>query len=727
VSIQPEVRVGSQNLTVYQGTTVLVTNGAGEIRTGAEQGLFLQDTRFLSTYDLLINGVKWDLVQSTPLRSYCHRLYFTNPELGVLDQESIAPHSLGLRLDRKIGGGLHEDLTLTNYSGHAASLRLRIRLDSDFADIFDVKAHRFVSRGVRDSVWNSDERELRIFYSNNNFRRELIFKIVNSKPTPHFSNGQILFEIILAPGEVWHTCNLFTMVVDGVAHPPLYPCELEDLPHKHIAHEFLHDNWTARTTSLSTPDYRVGAMYRQAVDDIGGLRIHEYDFGEDMWVPAAGVPWFVTLFGRDSLTVAYQAMMVSQTLAPGPLAKLAQFQATAVDDYRDAEPGKIMHEVRHGELAHLHKIPHTPYYGTADATILYLIVLSEYFRWTADRSILERLRETALRCLSWIDNYGDRDGDGFQEYQRRSPTGYYNQSWKDAGDAILYPDGHRLVALPIATCELQGYVYDAKLRMAEAFEALGDTRQPDRLRRQAQQLRDAFNQHFWLPQEKFLALCLDGNKQAVATIASNPGHCLWSGIVEPQAARAVASRLFEEDMWSGWGVRTMSAAHPAYNPLEYQRGSVWPHDNGFIAAGLARYGFRAAANRIAEAIFDAASAFEHLRLPELFAGFARTRDPYPVQYPQANVPQAWASGSIFHLLRTVLGLNADAPHQRLYVDPVLPQRLQELTLSNLSVGQARVSLRFEHKAGRSGFEVLECSDSKLKIEAGAPRWYQPGE
>lgn len=720
--MQPEVRIQTQNLTIYQGLSVLVTNGMGEVEPTAQQGFFCQDTRFLSRYDFVINGVKWLLVQATPLRPFSNRLHFTNPELGVMDEPAIPANSLGFRIDRRIGGGLHEDLTLTNYSGRKVKLRLRIRLDADFADIFDIRAQKYVSRGLRDSIWDGNQRQLRVLYHSADFFRELIFSTLNSDPQPHFSNGQILYEIELAPGAAWHTCNMFTLIIGGVPIPPSYPCAVSPGGEVPIDRDRLHDNWTAAASGFICSDYRLQRMYHQAVDDIGGLRIPEYDVTEEVWVPAAGVPWFVTLFGRDSLIVACQTMMVSQGLALGPLAKLAQFQATVIDDYRDAEPGKIMHEIRFGELAHLRKIPHTPYYGSADATALYLILLSEYYRWSGDRRILERYRETAMRCLSWIDRFGDRDGDGFQEYQRRLASGYYNQSWKDSGDCIVYPDG-QLVGLPIATCELQGYVYDAKRRMAEAFEATGKPDLADRLRQEAAELRRAFHRDFYLPGAGYIALCLDGRKRPVETIASNAGHCLWSGIAEPEAAAAVARRVFMDDMWTGWGVRTLSADNPAYNPLEYHRGSVWPHDNALLAAGLARYGYREESNRVASAIVEAAGIFAHLRLPELFAGFARRENPFPVQYRGANVPQAWASGSIPHLLRTILGINPDAARRTLYVDPALPEWMEQATLHNLQVGNARISLEFKLSGGRSQFEVLRCTERDLKVEAGPPPYF----
>jgi glycogen debranching enzyme len=437
---------------------------------------------------------------------------------------------------------------------------------------------------------------------------------------------------------------------------------------------------------------------------MGALRLHDYDRGPDVWLAAAGVPWFVAIFGRDSLIASLQNMIVHAGFARGALGKLAELQATAMDDDRDAEPGKIPHELRAGELAHFRLIPHTPYYGTADATPLYLIVLHEAWRWLGDDTLLRTHRDTALRCLEWIDRHGDVDGDGFQEYRTRSAKGYENMGWKDAGDAVVYPDG-KPVSQPKALCELQGYVFDAWMRMAEVFDALGEPARAAELRTKARALRAAFEAAFWREDLGFYAFGLDPDKRPIPTIASNAGHCLWSGIASAEHAARVVPRFFEPDLWSGWGIRTLSAVNPAYNPFSYQRGSVWPHDNGIIALGFRRYGFAAEAARVARDISEAASYFVSYRLPELYAGIERQPGTFPVLYPQANVPQAWAAGSVFHLLQAILGLRADAPAGRLYVAPELPRWLPDVSLHGLAVGRARVDLRFWREAERSRWDV----------------------
>ncbi|MFZ3374676.1 MAG: hypothetical protein WA183_03900, partial [Chthoniobacterales bacterium] len=401
-----------------------------------------------------------------------------------------------------------------------------------------------------------------------------------------------------------------------------------------------------------------------------------------------------------------QTALVCSGFARGTLDVLGSLQATERDDYRDAEPSKIMHELRLGELAKLKLVPHTPYYGSADATPLYLITLHAAWCCTGDCHLLKRHLSTAERCLDWIDKYGDRDGDGFQEYATRSPAGLENQSWKDSGDALVYPDG-TLVKGPKAVCELQGYVYDAWLRMAEIYDALDDGARAAELRAKAAALFVRFNKAFWDEETGFYALALDGEKKKVLSVASNPGHCLWSGIIPPERAGRVVARLMQPDMWSGWGIRTLSASHPAYNPYSYQNGSVWPHDNGLIAEGFKRYGYGAEAGRVAHDVSKAGSFFMLNQLPELYAGLHRDAANFPVQYLGANVPQAWAAGSVFSMLQAILGFQPDAPHRMLYVDPVLPPWLGSLTVRDLRIGEQVFDIRFWRSDEETKFDVLK--------------------
>ena len=696
-----KITVGSPVLTINQGSTILVTNQRGEIDPQSEQGVFAGDTRFVSFYQIYINGEKWDLLSSSAVSYYAERLIFTNPAVATKDGD-ILPKRLGLTVTRAVGEGIHEDLDITNYALHQVTFNFEIALRSDFSDLFEVHSLKFVRRGRITTQWDDKNATLTNSYNNQDFRRELIYRLFNSNFPAHYANGRITFDIMLKPGETWHACAYYILVEGEQIREPVYGCDA--LQNGDSKLDRLQSEWRSLVTQVTSANEDVYRAYTQAVEDMGALRIHDLDFGENVWLPAAGVPWFVTVFGRDSLIVSLQNMMVHAPFARGALKKLAEYQAKEKDDYHDAEPGKIAHEMRFGELAHFKQIPHTPYYGTADATILYLITLHEAWKWTGDTALLREYRDVALRCLEWIDKFGDLDGDGFQEYKTRSSLGYENVGWKDAGDAVVYPDGTQ-VKQPKALCELQGYVFDAKLRMAEVFEALGERDSAARLRKEALELQQRFEKAFWMEEEGFLAYGLDPEKNQIKTIASNAGHCLWSGIVSPDRAGKIVKRFFQEDMWSGWGIRTLSSKNPAYNPFEYQLGSVWPHDNGIIAMGFKRYGFHEEASRVARDIFEAASYFASYRLPELYAGLSRQPGTFPVQYKGANIPQAWAAGCIFHLIQAILGLRADAPNGRLYVDPTLPNWLPEIELKNFKVGDSILHLRFWKEGSESRWEI----------------------
>jgi glycogen debranching enzyme len=409
-----------------------------------------------------------------------------------------------------------------------------------------------------------------------------------------------------------------------------------------------------------------------------------------------------------------QAISGYPEFAAGALRRLGAMQATGDDPERDMEPGKIPHEIRHGELAQLGILPYQPYYGTHDATSLFVIVLSYLYHWAADPELLRRYLPNAEAALAWVDRHGDRDRDGFQEYKTRSSHGMYNQAWKDAGDAILEADG-TISPLPIATCELQGYVYDAKIRMADVYDVLDRPQDARRLRREAKRLYDRFNDTFWWEAEGTYYLGLNGRKEPIRSVASNAGHLLQSGIVPPERAGRVVRRLMADDMWSGWGIRTLSAEHVAYNPFSYHTGSVWPHDNATIGGGFRRYGFAAEAAQVAKGLFDAAERFAALRLPELFAGLPRIPAGFPVPYLGANVPQAWAAGSVFRFVAILCGLHAttDKDGSRLYVNPALPDWMPEITINNLRVGGGALDIHFSDgivdvRSNTSKYEVVHA-------------------
>ncbi len=698
-----EIRVGPPIIKVNRGTTFLVTHLNGEIDPQGMLGAFASDTRFISSYHLWINRRPWTLVNSSALSHFTARWVYANPEVHT-DDGPIGAEQIGLILDRAAtAGGIHEDLEVVNYSMRRAQFFLEVEVQADFADVFDVKNNSLTERGEKVTTWHPRQRRLVTSYRHRTFRRALELRFHKSTTPPRYANGLITFPIDLKPGARWRTCMVFFFAgardairPDRRGHPGARP------PASLHARE--HKEWHNVAARCRSSNKTVEGAFRQAVDDLGSLRIFETESRQETWIPAAGLPWFMTLFGRDSLIVSLQSLPVHTLFARAALERLATLQAQAFDDDHDAQPGRIMHEIRHGELAALDLIPQTPYYGTWDATPLYLIVLSEAYRWTGDLALVRRYLPAAEKCLAWIDRYGDEDQDGFQEYRTRSARGYRNQGWKDAHDALVYPDG-RQVDPPIGTCELQGYVYDAKLRMAELYDVLERPRRARTLRRQAATLKQRFNDRFWMPDEAFFAFGLDRQKKQIKSIASNPGQCLWSGIVDDRKAESVVRRLLRPDMWSGWGIRTLSSDHKAYNPFSYQLGSVWPHDNGLIALGFRRYGFAREAAQVAKGLFDASACFDSLRLPELFAGLARQPESFPVQYLGANVPQAWSAGSIFMLLTALLGLEADAARHRLAVDPWLPDWLPEIELQNVVLGSARFHLAVRGSRQRCRVEL----------------------
>jgi glycogen debranching enzyme len=695
-----EVSVSQPFLTFGQGYTFMVTDLAGEIPSGSEAGLFAADTRYLSHYAIFANGLRWRRLTSSVTSYFASRVFLTNPPIPTEDGD-IGEGTLALVIGRAVGEGVHEDIDLTNHGLLPVSFNLEIALRSDFADLFEVREHRLVRRGRIVQEWSGARHELITRYDNHDFRCELGVRLVNSDSPGRYVNGRLTFEIALAPGESWHTCAFYSLTRGKEVRAPLHGCNHED---GKTSLDEMQRNWLDSVTKLTSANEDVYRFYRQSVEDLGALRLHDRDQGPSMWMPAAGVPWYVAIFGRDSLVTGLQTLWLHPGIALGAIRNLGRLQATTEDPMRDAQPGKIPHELRQGELAHLSQFP-SPYYGTADATPLYLIALHEAWKWTGDRELVESHLDVVERCLAWIDRYGDIDGDGFQEYQARTPRGYENMGWKDASDAVVYPDGSQ-VKQPKALCELQGYVFDAWRRTAELYDELGKAREADELRSKAAALQARFEDRFWCDEIGSYCFGLDPVKAPIKTIASNAGHCLWSGIASPKHAARVVERLMQPDMWSGWGIRTLSSENPAYNPFSYQRGSVWPHDNGIIALGFRRYGFANEAARVFRDISEAASFFVSYRLPELYAGIARSPRAFPVQYAQANVPQAWAAGSVAHLLQAILGLEGDAPRGRLTVSPVLPKWLPEVTLRGISVGRASVDIRFFRDGETSRWELI---------------------
>lgn len=724
------IKVGPPEITISQGRTFMVTNQRGEIEPGTAQGVYAIDTRFINSYKMEINHTPLQLINSSQLQFYSARFHLTNPVIPA-ENGSIAANTLHITLNRNIGEHIYETIDIANYTGKPAKFLFQLTLTSDFSDIFEVKSNAIVQRGHMITNWNQQQQALSTIYNNKGFVRAMTYYIQSNAPV-RYANGQLHFDIFLEKGQHWQArCY---MQLGPEEHDPPFTNEASFLHLLTSSHELprfqrgtrkgiddTQTRWQGRCPRLVSSNYEIARMYQQAIEDMGALRIYDMDVSENAWVPAAGVPWFVTLFGRDSLLVSLQNMSIAPEFARGALRRLADFQAKTVDDWRDAQPGKMLHEVRFGELATFHQIPFTPYYGTADATILYIIVLSEAYRWTGDTSLLSEFLETAERCLTWIDAYGDLDGDGFQEYQTFSPQGYENIGWKDAWDAVVYPDG-TIVKQPKGLCELQGYVYDAKTRMAEIYRIQGNHIRAQQLQQEAQILKQRFNTFFWMEDEGCFAYGLDAQKKQIKTISSNAGHCLWSGIADPDKARRTAQRLMQKDMWSGWGIRTLTRHNPIYNPLSYQCGSVWPQDNAIIAAGFKRYGQINEALQVIEGIFDAILSFDAYRPPEVFAGVDRQKDEdFPILFPGgANIPQAWATGAIFQMINTLLGIKACVPEQRISLHPTLPPWLPDLHVKRLHIGSHVIDLHVWREGEQTRWEIERMEELTSERPASGP-------
>ncbi len=724
-----EITVGPPQLVVHHGQTVWTSEPDGQVLSDSTKGLMFRDTRLISYWRLYANGKSWDLLNGGAMSHFAARVFLTNPAIPTADGD-IPARTLSLVVGRWTSGGIHEDLDLTNHGMAPVRFNLELTMRSDFADTFEIKSGRLIRRGRINSEWSDQAQCLRTSYVNADFHRAINVSL-RSETDGHYANGRITFEIALRPGASWHACIFYEIIDDGESFAPPADC---------IAHAAASPAaasvaaWRHDATKLTTPSEIFNAQFAQAIDDVAALRLPIQEGGRTHILPAAGLPWFLVPFGRDSLIVALQCLPITDEFARGALVVLGARQSRVYDAARDAEPGKILHEQRLGELAHFHLIPHTPYFGTADATALYLILLHATWRWTGDAALLDAHMETAERCLAWIDTDGDRDGDGFQEYQTRAASGgYENMAWKDAGDAVLYPDGS-MVKGPKALCELQAYVYAAWRGMAEINAARGNHARAAELTARASALFNRFNDAFWDEEWGFYAFALDGDKRPVRTVSSNVGHCLWAGLIRPDRARRVVERLMAPDMFSGWGIRTLSADHPAFNPYSYHNGSVWPHDNGLIAQGFSRYGFTAEAARVALAVSAAASFFVRHQVPELYAGIARagTDEPgtgengtdFPVQCLGANVPQAWAAGSAFSMLHALCRFAPDAPRGVFGLDPILPEWLPELHLSDLTVGGQDIDLRLTLSA--TGTTITTNIDPAGAVRHVPRDWDQPG-
>jgi glycogen debranching enzyme len=685
--------------------TFLVTDRFGDIPEGntAALGLYHMDTRFLSGLELVVNDVKPLLLHSSTERNYSQIVELTYP-FESIDQEGLhRKENVSVQRHRVLSGSLFERIRVRNFGTKTRSLRLTVDFAADFLDIFEVRG---LFREKRGQLQQPEVERSRVTLSYRGLDGGRRSTTLRFSPAPDMlDESRAVFALEVEPAQGVEIVMEAVPQVEGTAGRRATMQQAEE----RLGREYT--KWRKRCTRFKTSNVQLSQFLDRAILDLRMLTAHDDDGTEYL---DAGVPWYSALFGRDALITAYQALAVNTDLAWSTLQGLAARQGRKDDEWREEEPGKILHEARVGELARAGTIPHTPYYGAVDSTPLWLSVLHGAYRWTGDLEAVRELWPNVLAALEWIDEHGDLDGDGYVEYRRRSDKGLDNQGWKDSGDAIAHIDG-TLAEPPIALVEVQGYVYQAKKNIARLARDLDDPDLAERLDKEADELKERFNRDFWLEDQGFFALALDGSKRPVETITSNPGHCLWSRIVDDEKASRVVRRLLSPALSSGWGIRTLAAKQAPYDPIGYHTGSVWPHDNALIAHGMRRYGFDREARQVLDQLALAGAFFPYARFPEVFCGFSTDEVPVPVQYPVACRPQAWASGAPLLMIRSYGGFAADAPSGKLYIDrPQLPAWLQRIEILGMRVGQARLDLVFSNNDGITATEIPR-KDGELEI------------
>jgi glycogen debranching enzyme len=696
-----------QTLTVKDDDLFLITDTLGNISgclddgVVTSMGLFCRDSRFLSRLELQINHRSPILLSSTAQRGFSLSVLCANPRLDEVPAETI-----GIQRELVLNGGLFEEITLTNFGSETVKFELSLSFDADFTDLFEIRGFDRKEHGqlLRRVVRSEDETAQSYALHEDPSEMSMAYQgldgSIMESHIQFFHNQPQTFKGYTA---VWsfemesHTTERLSYRISLLTNSQ--PVSRVPVPMTLVqakAAEMMEEQeWRALATQIRTDNKAINQVIERAEQDIYLLR-QTFEQGK---VLSAGVPWFCTLFGRDSIIAASQSLILNPVIARDTLTVLAHYQGKQDDDWREEEPGKILHEIRLGELARCEKIPHTPYYGTVDATPLWLMLYAEYYAWTGDRDTLEKLWENALLAMAWVDR--ELKETGYLSYNKRSKRGLVNQGWKDSGDCIVDRNG-KMATGPIALCEVQGYVYAAKIRMSELAHSRKRPDLGDRWSEEAEQLKARFNVDFWMEEEGFIALALDGEGKQVDSITSNPGHCLNLGILDIDKANSVSERLQAPDMFNGWGIRTLSSFSPAYNPMGYHLGSVWPHDNGMIALGLRSLGHVDHSLELGQALLDMTLRQPYQRPPELLCGYERQGDSDPVRYPVACSPQAWATGTVFQLLQMMTNLVPDAPGNCLrIIDPALPTNIQHLTITNLHVGSTLVDLEFIRQGSSS--------------------------
>jgi glycogen debranching enzyme len=712
----PEPRVAYQNaeprtvnnLTLIDGKTFLSTSFAGDIMPpGApDVGFFYDDTRFLSRLELRVGGYRTVVLSSSTEQTFASQIELTTGRSSLRDSYEIPENTVHIRREQLLSSDvLYDYLTFENFNFNELELVIELHYEADFMDVFQVRGverdhlgHYYQPLTYRDSV---------VFYYKglDGIARKTL---IHLSPEPeHIEGTRATWRVKLPPFKRFQLQTVITPTVEARRSR----AGREDFGQSLRRRREAFAEWESQSSNFKSSNSIFDQMIATCIADFHALQIPE---GREHII-AAGIPWFATIFGRDSIIAAYQSLLLNPQLARETLRVLAKHQGKEKDDWRDEEPGKILHEYRDGEMTRAREVPFSPYYGSVDATPLWLILLSETFNWTADEELVKEMIPHAHRALEWIDRFGDLDGDGFVEFLRRSPRGLTNQGWKDSWDANMHRDG-RVAAAPIALCEVQGYVYEAKYRMASFMRSCGEIDLADRLKKDATELARRFEKAFWMPQRGFYAMALDKDKRQLQVISSNPGHLLFTRMLTQDRARTVAQRMLQPDMFSGWGCRTISQDERIFNPLSYHRGSLWPHDNSIAAHGMALYEFREPALKIFTGLVQAALNFRDYRLPELFCGIQRGEYDEPVQYPVSCSPQAWASGAVFLLLTSLLGIRPSAARKELnIVNPTLPDWLDYFNIRNLRIGRSRVGLDFTRRGDRTFCNVVDVEGEKLLV------------
>lgn len=685
-----------QQLVTREGELFQVSDQWGDFSPGSpSSGLFTHDTRFLGRFELWVNGERPRVLMATAADNYVQRVF---AGAMMLDEALFRRMDLGIERSRILYGGvMYERVTIANYALHELATCTEFRFGADFASLFEVRGLSRRVHGERLPARIEASRAILSYRGRDDVPRQTELRF--SAAPDELAADRAAWNLHLPPRQTAVIDVAVLPAQDGAFPAPIgYDDALAALLASYA-------DWRRQCTVMESDSELLNRVLERSLLD---LRILLADRGQGRF-SVAGIPWFAVPFGRDSLIAAAQVLALNPELARGALQTMAGLQGHAVNAWRREEPGKIPHELRSDEMSNLDELPFKRYYGSVDSTPLFLVLLCEYFAWTGDLDLVRELLPNVRAALTWLDTYGDADGDGFLEYQADPDKGLIVQSWKDSSDSMSHRNG-RPATSPVAVCEAQGYAYDARRRLAPILARLGESALAARLTRDAAELKARFNRGFWMDDRQYLAIALDGTKAQVQTVASDAGHCLWSGILEAEHAAHVARRLLAPDMFSGWGIRTLSTEEVRYNPMSYHNGSVWPHDNSLCALGLKRYGYDREANIVATGLLEAAAHFEYARLPELFCGYGRDGGA-PVDYPVACSPQAWAAATPISLVQSMLGLAPDAAAGVLRLRPCLPDWLGRLTLQGLRVGRAVLDLEVErgscHATVREGtLEVI---------------------